>query len=108
MTWTVETLGAIVDAEIAAMPKDMQAAFLRLAERIEAVGLERVGQPHVKHLLDKLWEMRFSRRDGIGRAIYVTAIDRRVVVVHAVVKKTQKTSKAALALAERRAQEIKP
>jgi hypothetical protein len=28
MTWTVETLGAIVDAEIAALPKDMQAAFL--------------------------------------------------------------------------------
>jgi hypothetical protein len=50
MAWTVETLGAVVDAEIAALPKDMQASFLRLAERIEAVGLERVGQPHVKHL----------------------------------------------------------
>jgi len=34
MTWSVETLGAVVDAEIAALPKDMQAAFLRLAERI--------------------------------------------------------------------------
>jgi len=108
VTWTVETLGAIVDAEIAAMPKDMQAAFLRLAERIEAVGLERIGQPHVKHLQDKLWEMRFSGRDGIGRAIYVTAIGRRVVVVHAFVKKTQKTPKAALDLAERRAKEINP
>jgi len=42
MTWAVETLGDVVDAEIAALPKDMQAAFLRLAERIEAVGLERV------------------------------------------------------------------
>jgi hypothetical protein len=31
MIWTVETLGAVVDAEIAALPKDMQAAFLRLA-----------------------------------------------------------------------------
>ena len=50
MTWTVETLGVVVDAEIAAPPKDMQASFLRLAERIEAVGLERIGEPHVKHL----------------------------------------------------------
>lgn len=108
VTWTVETLGPIVDAEIAAIPKDMQAAFLRLAERIEAVGLERVGQPRVKHLRDKLWEMRFNGRDGIGRAIYVTAIGRRVVVVHAFVKKTQKTPRAALDLAERRAKEIKP
>src|ERR1700722_3606623 len=108
MTWTVETLGVVVDAEIAALPKDMQAAFLRLAERIEAVGLERIGHPHVKHLQDKLWEMRFSGRDGIGRAIYVTAVGRRVIVVHAFVKKTQMTPQAALDLAERRAKEIEP
>jgi phage-related protein len=108
MTWAVETLGAVVDDEIAAPPKDMQAAFLRLAERIEAVGLERIGEPHVKHIRDKLWEMRFGGRDGIARAIYVTAVGRRVIVVHAFVKKTQKTPRAALELAERRAREIKP
>ena len=51
--------------------------------------------------------MRFVSRDGIARAIYVTAIGRRVIVVDAFVKKTQKTPRAALALAERRAQEIK-
>ena len=85
----------------------MQAAFLRLAERIESVGLERIGQPHVKHLQDKLWEMRFGGRDGIARAIYVTAIGRRIVVVHAFVKKTQKTPRAAIELAERRAKEIR-
>lgn len=106
MAWIVETLSAVVDAEIATMPKDMQAAFLRLAERIEAVGLERIGHPHVKHLHDKLWEMRFSGRDGIARAIYVTASGRRVIVVHAFVKKSQKTPKSALDLAERRAKEI--
>jgi hypothetical protein len=50
VTWAVDTLGTVVDAEIAALPKDMQAAFLRLAERIEAVGLERIGPPHIEHL----------------------------------------------------------
>jgi phage-related protein len=106
MTWSVETLGAVVDAEIAALPKDMQAAFLRLAERIEAVGLERIGPPHVKHLQGKLWEMRLNGRDGIARAIYVTTAWRRIVVVHAFVKKSQKTPRAALLLAEQRAQEM--
>jgi phage-related protein len=106
MTWTVETLGPIVDAEIAALPKDMQASFLRLAERIEAVGLERIGAPHVKHLQGKLWEMRLNGRDGIARVIYVTASGRRIVVVHAFVKKAQKTPRAALELAEQRAKEI--
>lgn len=72
------------------------------------MGLERVGHPHVKHLRGKLWEMRFSGRDGIARAIYVTAVGRRVIVVHAFVKKSQTTPKAALDLAERRAKEIEP
>jgi phage-related protein len=107
MTWIVETLSAVVDAEIAALPKDMQASFLRLAERIEALGLERIGQPHVKHLRDKLWEMRFGGRDGIARAIYITAIGRRIIVLHAFLKTSQKTPRAALELAERRAKEIK-
>jgi phage-related protein len=106
ISWTVETFGPVVDAEIAALPKDMQASFLRLAERIEILGLERIGQPHLKHLEDKLWEMRFSGRDGIARAIYVTAIGRRVIVLHAFAKKTQKTPKAALELARRRAKEM--
>lgn len=106
MRWKVGTLGAVVDDEIAAMPAAMQAAFLRLADRIEAVGLERIREPHVRHLRGKLWEMRFGGRDGIGRAVYVTARGRRVVVVHAFVKKTRKTPKAALELAEQRVREI--
>lgn len=106
MAWQVETLNAVVDDEIGALPNDMQAAFLRLSERIEAVGLERLREPHVRHLRGKLWEMRFSGRGGIGRAIYVTAIGRRVIVVHAFVKKSQQTPKTAMELAERRAKEI--
>lgn len=108
MPRTVQTLGTVVDAEITALPKDRQAAFLRLVARIDAVGLERVGHPHVKHLREKLWEMRFSGRDGIARAIYVTAVGQRVIVVHAFVKKSQTTPKTALDLAGRRAKEIEP
>jgi phage-related protein len=105
--WTVETLNETVDEEIAALPADIQAAYLRLADRIEAVGLERIREPHVKHLRAKLWEMRLSGRDGIGRAIYVTAVGRRVVVVLAFIKKTQKTPPAILETAERRAKDIR-
>ncbi len=104
--WTIQTLGEAVDQEIAALPKDMQAAFLRLAERVEAVGLDKMGPPHVKHLQDKLWEMRFGGRDGIARAIYTTGSGRRVVVVHVFVKKSQKTPRSALTLAAQRAKEI--
>jgi phage-related protein len=45
-------------------------------------------------------------RDGIARALYVTAIGRRVVVVRAFAKKTQKTPRAEIELALRRAKEV--
>jgi len=106
VTWRVEILNETVAAEIGALPVDMQARFLRLAERIAAVGLQSLREPHVKHLEGKLWEIRLTGRDGIGRALYVTAIGRRVVVVRAFVKKTQKTPRAEIELALRRAKEI--
>jgi phage-related protein len=95
-----------VSAEIEALPADMQARFLRLSERICQIGLESLGQPHVKHLEGELWEMRLKGRDGIARALYVTAIGRRVVVVRAFVKKTQATPRAEIELALRRAKEV--
>jgi len=93
-------------AEIASLPGDMQARFLRLSDRIGQAGLESLGEPHVKHLEGKLWELRLTGRDGIARALYVTAIGRRVVVVRAFVKKSQKTRPAEIKLALRRAKEI--
>ncbi|MBX9648499.1 MAG: type II toxin-antitoxin system RelE/ParE family toxin [Xanthobacteraceae bacterium] len=106
MPWRVEILNDTVSAEIAALPADMQARFLRLSERIIQAGLESLGEPHVKHLEGKLWELRLTGRDGIARALYVTAIGRRVIVVRAFVKKTQKTPPAEIKLALQRAREI--
>ena len=106
MPWRVEILNDTVAAEIAALPADMQARFLRLAERIGQAGLESLSEPHLKHLEGKLWELRLTGRDGVARALYVTAIGRRVVVVRAFVKKTQKTPLAEIDLALRRAKEI--
>ena len=106
MAWRVEILNESVAAEIAALPADMQARFLRLAERIVSTGLQSLIEPHLKHLEGKLWELRLAGRDGIARALYVTAIGRRVVVVRVFVKKTRKTPRAEIELALRRAREI--
>jgi len=106
VSWRIEVLNETVAAEIAALPADMQARFLRIAERIVSVGLERLSEPHVRRLEGKLWELRLTGRDGIARALYVTAMGRRVVVVRAFVKKTQKTPRTEIELALRRAEEI--
>jgi len=108
MPWTVETLNDAVDAELEALPEDMQARFVYILRLIEEFGLEKVREPHVKHLTGPLWEMRLKGRDGISRAIYVTATGRRVVVVRAFIKKTQTTPRNELELAMKRAKEVKP
>jgi phage-related protein len=73
---------------------------------IESKGLENLREPHVKHLEGKLWELRMSGRDGIARAIYVTASGRRVVVLRVFVKKTEKTPPRELEIAWQRAKEV--
>ena len=108
MTWTVETLNDAVDKELRALSSAMRARFARICELIGAVGLDRMGAPHVRHLTGPLWEMRLSDRDGIARALYVAAQGRRVVVVRAFVKKTQRTPRREIELALRRAGEARP
>lgn len=106
MSWIVETLNEIVDEELEALPADMQARFARIVFLIENVGLEKIREPHVKHLEGPLWEMRMTGKDGISRALYVTAKGKRVVVVRVFVKKTQKTPRREIELALKRAKEI--
>src|ERR1700687_5723398 len=60
----------------------------------------------VKPLGEKLWEMRLTGRDGIGRVIYTAAAGRRLFVLHAFVKKTQKTPRKAMNLALKRLKEL--
>jgi hypothetical protein len=67
----------LVDREILGRPADMQARLLRLGELIEQSGLQALPRQSVKHLEDRLWELRISGRDGIARAIYVTAAGQR-------------------------------
>lgn len=108
MLWTVETLNQTVDQELEALPADIRARFVRVVELIETMGLERVGQPHVDHLQGPLWEMRLRGSDGIARALYVTVAGRRIIVVRAFVKKTQKTPRRDIQLALERAREVLP
>ena len=105
--WTVETLNAVVDEELAALPLDMRGRFVRVSQLIEEFGPFNVGMPHIKSLSNKLWEIRVSGRDGIGRGIYIVATQKRVMGVHVFIKKSQHTPASALRTATLRAKEAK-
>lgn len=105
--WVVEYLDLRVKAELDSQPRDIRSRFERIVSLIRTDGLERVHEPYVKHLQGPLWEMRMKGKDGIARAIYVTATGRRVVIVRVFTKKTEKTPRREIETALRRAQELK-
>ena len=107
MSWTVVTLNRVVDQEVEGLPEDMRARLTRIALLIEQKGLERVGEPHVRHIEDRLWEMRMKGKSGISRALYVTAVSQRVVILRVFIKKTEKTPRHEIDLALSRAKLIK-
>lgn len=106
MAWVVLTLNATVEKELAALPSDMRARFQQIAGLIREFGISAMREPIVKHLRGSLWEIRMRGRDGISRALYVTASGQRVVVVRAFIRKTQKTPLQEIELALRRARGI--
>jgi phage-related protein len=106
MGWTVETLNSTVDAEVEALPEAMRARLARISELLEEKGLEHVGEPHIWHVEGRLWEMRLRGRSGISRALYVTAVGRRVVIMRVFAKKTEKTPRREIELAWSRTKSI--
>jgi phage-related protein len=85
----------------------LRARFLRLLETVQAVGLENMREPHVKHFDGKLWELRAKAAEGMARGLYVTATGRRVIVLHVFVKKSQKTPRKALVIARERMKQVR-
>ena len=101
MTWHLE-IDERAAQELRTFPADIRARIFRIADLLTDFGPQNVGLPHVRYLRDKLWEMRASGKDGIGRALYFTAEGRRIVILSAFVKKTQKTPARELAKALKR------
>lgn len=62
--------------------------------------------PHSRSFGDGLFELRPRGREGIGRAFYCFMIGKRVIVLHAFIKKTQETPDRELKLARKRLKEL--
>ena len=62
--------------------------------------------PHSKSFGDGLFELRPRGRSGIGRVFYCFLLGKRIIVVHAFIKKTQETPDKELKLARKRVKEL--
>lgn len=104
--WSVEYL-AKAARERDELPFDMRARLYRMVEAISLSGFVDLPRDWVKPLGNKLWELRITGKDGIARAIYITAKENRLVIVRIFVKKSQRTPPHEIALARQRAKEVK-
>ncbi len=59
-------------------------------------------EPHVKHLQEKLRELRFKISAGQYRVFFFSQVGERFVLLHSIVKKTQQTPQRDLDLAMKR------
>ena len=58
--------------------------------------------PHSRAMGKGLFELRCKGPEGIGRAIYCTLVGKEIVILHSLIKKTQETPPAELAIARKR------
>jgi len=66
-----------------------------------------LGMPHTKSIKGGLFELRMKSKEGIGRVFYCTLINKRIVMLHCFVKKSQKIPRNDLNLAISRMKEVK-
>lgn len=81
--------------------------MLRLLEMIEEHGAN-LGPPHTEAMGDGLFEIRAKAKEGIGRSLFCYVHGQQIVILHAFVKKSQKTPRQALMLARSRQREVQP
>lgn len=105
VNWTVNYFNTRVQREIIEWPVGIYADFLRLVFLMEEHGAD-LRRPHSRALGDGLFELRCKGEEGIGRAFYCTMAGRQVVILHSVIKKTQKTPARELKTARKRLKEV--
>lgn len=105
MAYQIDYFHQRVLAEIEAWPVDVLADYARLIELLAQHGPS-LRLPHSKAFGDGLFELRPRGHSGIGRAFYCFLLGKRIVVVHAFIKKTRETPDKELKLARKRVKEL--
>jgi len=105
MNWTV-VVDERMEEWLNDIPKDIKARIINIIELLIEHGPQNVRAPYVKHIEGKLFEIRAKGKDGIARVFYFTIKDRRIVLLHGFIKKTQKTPRKELEKAVLRMKEI--
>ena len=106
MQWKIDYYNEALQQEIMSLPVGIQARYIHLTERMIIYGAN-LGMPHTKAMKNGLFELRMKSTEGIGRVLYCTLVNKRIVMLHSFVKKSQKTPTNDIKLAISRMKEVK-
>jgi len=106
MNWKIVYYSEALQEEILALPVGIQARYIHLTKRMQIHGAN-LGMPHTNAMKDGLFELRLKSKEGIGRVFYCTLVNKRIVMLHSFIKKTQKTPSGELKKAIFRMKEVK-
>jgi phage-related protein len=95
-----------VQEQIFELPDTLAARYIVLTRRMLAIG-PNLGEPHTKSMGSGLFELRLKGAEGIARVFFCMLIGKRIVMLHSFIKKTDRTPKRELEVAQDRMKEIK-
>lgn len=105
MHFTIEYFHPRILKEIEAWPASIKADYARLIELLLDFGPD-LRMPHSKAMGNGLFEIRAKGQDGIGRAFYCFVKGKRIIILHAFIKKSQATPQKELMIARKRMKEV--
>lgn len=106
MRWTVEYYMDAHGREpvadfIDSLPKAAEAKVLRLVALLADYGVL-LKEPYTKQIKGKIRELRIKDNSGAIRILYFTYTGRRFILLHGLLKKTDKTPEGDIEIAEKR------
>ncbi len=89
MSWHITFYSTALQNEVLDLSPGFVARFLRYAERMQIYGPD-LGMPHTRAMGNGLFELRLKAGDGIARVFYCTVVNRRIVMLHQFIKKSER------------------
>jgi phage-related protein len=105
-SWQISYFNQSLQDEILSWLPGLQARYVRLTDMMLVYGPD-LGMPHTRAMGNGLFELRVKGHEGIGRVIYCTISGKRIVMLHAFLKKSQKTPHRDLEIAHQRLKQVK-
>jgi phage-related protein len=104
-TYSIAYFNPAVRAGIESWPTGLKVRYRALTLRMVEHGAN-LGMPHTRAMGGGLFELRVKGAEGIGRAFYCALVGRRIVILHGMVKKSDKTPVNDLRIARIRLNEV--